>query len=213
MLTTYRSDYKIRKKIGEKNMQRILLMVLRNFWRVPAAWFKLCHYAKNTEKYEEMTNVSWEHVKNFKTAGDAQKAELKDLIENTKTQLNLLTVLRYKTGSDIYDHQIQTADRLLYNLGQTLKKYDSSLLDELDRVNIVWNDILDDQLSEITDHNIKFETDGLGNVKAYIDGIASGKSVSKATMAKLIKDSIFAATKETTHAKLTGELIIDGINA
>ena len=36
-------------------MQRILLMVLQNFWRVPAAWFKLCHYAKHTEKYPETT--------------------------------------------------------------------------------------------------------------------------------------------------------------
>lgn len=41
-------------------MQRILLMVLQNFWRVPAAWFKLCHYAKNTEKYPEMTK--WQHI-------------------------------------------------------------------------------------------------------------------------------------------------------
>ena len=32
-------------------MWRILLMVWRNFWRVPPAWFKLCHYAKNTDKY------------------------------------------------------------------------------------------------------------------------------------------------------------------
>lgn len=32
-------------------MLRILLMVLRNFWRVPAAWFKLCHYAKHTDEY------------------------------------------------------------------------------------------------------------------------------------------------------------------
>ena len=36
-------------------MQRILLMVFQNFWRVPTAWFKLCHYAKHTNKYEEMT--------------------------------------------------------------------------------------------------------------------------------------------------------------
>ena len=35
-------------------------MVLQNFWRVPAAWFKLCHYAKNTEKYPEMTK--WQHI-------------------------------------------------------------------------------------------------------------------------------------------------------
>ncbi len=41
-------------------MNRILLMVLQNFWRVPAAWFKLCHYAKNTKKYSELT--MWQHI-------------------------------------------------------------------------------------------------------------------------------------------------------
>ncbi len=34
-------------------MNRILLMVLKNLFRAPAAWFKLCHYADNTEKYPE----------------------------------------------------------------------------------------------------------------------------------------------------------------
>ena len=32
-------------------MNRILTMVLKNLWVVPGAWFKLCHYAKNNEKY------------------------------------------------------------------------------------------------------------------------------------------------------------------
>ena len=41
-------------------MVRILLMVLQNFWRVPAAWLKLCHYAKNTDKYPELTK--WKHI-------------------------------------------------------------------------------------------------------------------------------------------------------
>lgn len=41
-------------------MGRILLMVLRNFWRVPAAWFKLCHYAKHPEKYSEVEK--WQHI-------------------------------------------------------------------------------------------------------------------------------------------------------
>lgn len=41
-------------------MQRILLMVLQNFWRVPTAWFKLCYYAKHTEEYPEM--VKWKHI-------------------------------------------------------------------------------------------------------------------------------------------------------
>lgn len=34
-------------------MNRIVLMVLRNFWRVPGAWWKLCRYAKNPDKYPE----------------------------------------------------------------------------------------------------------------------------------------------------------------
>ena len=34
-------------------MNRILLMVLRNILRVPGAYMKLCHYAKNTDKYSE----------------------------------------------------------------------------------------------------------------------------------------------------------------
>ena len=36
---------------GDIALNRILLMCLRNFWRVPGAWIKLCRYAKNTVKY------------------------------------------------------------------------------------------------------------------------------------------------------------------
>jgi len=34
-------------------MNRIVLMVLRNFWKVPKAYWKLCHYAKHTDEYPE----------------------------------------------------------------------------------------------------------------------------------------------------------------
>ena len=32
-------------------MNRIVLVALKNFWKVPAAWFKLRHYAKHTDDY------------------------------------------------------------------------------------------------------------------------------------------------------------------
>ncbi len=35
-------------------MNRIVLMVLRNFWKVPGAYWKLCHYAKHTDEYPEL---------------------------------------------------------------------------------------------------------------------------------------------------------------
>ena len=34
-------------------MNRIVLMVLRNFWRVPGMWWKLRRYAKHTEQFPE----------------------------------------------------------------------------------------------------------------------------------------------------------------
>ena len=41
-------------------MNRIALMVLKNIWRVPGAWIKLCHYANNTDKYPEQEK--WDHI-------------------------------------------------------------------------------------------------------------------------------------------------------
>lgn len=41
-------------------MQRILLMVFQNFFRVIPAWFKLCRYAKHTEDYTE--TEKWSHI-------------------------------------------------------------------------------------------------------------------------------------------------------
>ncbi len=41
-------------------MNRILLMVLRNITKVPGMWFKLCHYAKNADKYPR--EESYAHI-------------------------------------------------------------------------------------------------------------------------------------------------------
>ena len=41
-------------------MNRLLMMVLKNIHIVPGAWFKLCHYAKYTEKYPEQEK--WDHI-------------------------------------------------------------------------------------------------------------------------------------------------------
>ena len=41
-------------------MNRLGLMVLRNFWKVPMIYGKLCHYAKHTERYPE--EVKYRHI-------------------------------------------------------------------------------------------------------------------------------------------------------
>ena len=41
-------------------MNRIALMILRNFWRVPKYYGKLCHYAKHTDEYSYQEK--WDHI-------------------------------------------------------------------------------------------------------------------------------------------------------
>ena len=41
-------------------MNRLALMVLRNLWRVPKEYGKLCHYAKHTDEYPELEK--WQHI-------------------------------------------------------------------------------------------------------------------------------------------------------
>ena len=41
-------------------MNRLALMVFRNFWKVPTAYGKLCYYARHTDKYSE--EVKYKHI-------------------------------------------------------------------------------------------------------------------------------------------------------
>lgn len=57
-------------------MNRILLMVLRNIFKVPGLWFKLCHYAKNADKYPR--EESYAHIqKILKIAVESGNIDLK----------------------------------------------------------------------------------------------------------------------------------------
>jgi len=44
-------------------MNRIALMVMRNIFRVPGLYAKLCHYAKHTDEYPEQEK--WDHIQHI----------------------------------------------------------------------------------------------------------------------------------------------------
>lgn len=57
-------------------MNRLVLMVLRNLWKVPGAYGKLCYYAKHTDKYDE--EVKYRHIQYIlKTAVKSGNIDLK----------------------------------------------------------------------------------------------------------------------------------------
>ena len=54
MSTNFMYNKNIKRVQGGNLVNRIVLMVLKNFWRVPGLYWKLCHYAKHTDDYPEM---------------------------------------------------------------------------------------------------------------------------------------------------------------
>ena len=163
-------------------------------------------------KYNEMTQVTWDYVKNYQKAGDAEKAMLESQISDTENQLNFLKDLKERKNTEIYDSQIADYEKQLESLQENLKKYNSITDSELDKTTIIWNDNLDDQLSEITGSKVEFKEDGKGNVQAYVDGIVWGKPKSKEEMSKIVTSTINEISKQETGAKKAGEDLIDGVN-
>lgn len=57
-------------------MNRIVLMVIRNFWKVPGAYLKVCRYARHTNEYGE--EEKYRHIQYiFRTAIRSGNIDLK----------------------------------------------------------------------------------------------------------------------------------------
>ncbi|MBR4486857.1 tape measure protein, partial [bacterium] len=138
--------------------------------------FAVGQYEKNLElshkgEYDKMSVATWNYVRNFEDASDAEKAQLEENVKNTEEHLKILKDLKEKSGEDIYDAQIKSAEKQLKQQKQDLKKYESATKESLEKNNLLWNDNLDQQLTILTGKNITFKKVGNGNIDAYINGI------------------------------------------
>ena len=174
-------------------------------------------YEKNMElahsgHYDEMTTATWNYVRDFQNAEDAQRAIQEEQIKTEETNLAILKSLRDKSGSDIYDAQIKQSEKRLAELKDALNKYTSATTSELDKTTIQWKKGLDEQLSELTGKKITFQESGEGLVQMYADGVAIGAPKPKAEMTKMVTDCINEISVQYTNSKKAGEDLIDGVN-
>ena len=175
-------------------------------------------YEQNMElahagEYDKMTTTTWNYVKNFQKAGDAEKAQLEDQIKTTETNLNLLKDLKKKSGTDIYDSQIKASEKLLAEQKESLKKYNEATEKELNKTSVIWSDNLDDQLSELTGSDVDFKDAGNNTVQMYIDGFKAGEPKTKEEMAKIVDSTLKEITSKNGDAKSAGENLLDGVNS
>ena len=174
-------------------------------------------YEKNmelahAEKYDEMTTATWNYVKDFQNAEDAQKAIQEEQIKTEETNLAILKNLRDKSGSDIYDEQIKQSENRLKELKKGLGQYADETESGLDEVTVKWSDALDDQLSMLTGKDIQFQERGQGFVQMYVDGVATGELTSKTEMEKIVTNTINEISRRETDAEEAGEDLIRGVN-
>lgn len=164
-------------------------------------------------KYDEMTNVTWDYVKDFKSTEEAQKAILEDKKKTLETQLDQSKKLWEETGNKIYKTQMDNAKRELAENEKKLKKYTSTTDTNLKKEKVIWDDNLADTLSKITGKKIEFKKSGKGNVQMYVDGVKTGEKKSKEEMAKIVTKAIKAITDKEPDAKKAGEDVIEGVNS
>ena len=168
--------------------------------------------AAHNEQYDKMSTVTWDYVKDYQSADDAQRQMLEDSIANEQMNLDLLKELKEQSGSDIYDQQIRQSEARLEEQKSSLAQYTSATESGLNDAKIKWREGLAEQLSEITGKQIDFKEAGDGNVQMYADGVKIGEAKPKKEMAKVVSDTILEISKQKTGATTAGEDLIDGVN-
>lgn len=164
-------------------------------------------------KYDEMSTIRWDDVKDFETAEDAKKAELEQSIANAETQLAQLNKIYAEKGDERIKGQITEAEKTLSNLRSQMSQYNSTTETNL-RENVqLWDKSLDQTVSKLTGANVEFRDAGGGNVQMYVNGIASGEPKSKSEMKTLVTETIAEINKQKGSADAAGQNLISGVNS
>lgn len=164
-------------------------------------------------KYDEMSNIQWDFVKNFETAEDAQRAELEESVRHSETQLQLLNKIYSEKGDERIKNQITEAEKMLEEQKKDLKKYNVETENGLKSNVQIWDKNLDQTVSQISGANVEFRDAGDGNVQMYVNGVAHGESKSKSEMHDLVKKTIAEVSKQKGSADAAGQNLIAGVNS
>ena len=110
-------------------MNRILLMVLRNIFVVPRAYWKLCHYAKNTDKYteEERQGISLSlAVEAFYGVNQAPKSQ-EEFDEWCELKITELAKRKEKRKLEDAERKVKREKARVYRRTRNLKEFASKL--------------------------------------------------------------------------------------
>lgn len=160
-------------------------------------------------KYNEMTTATWDYIKQFQSAGDAQKAALVDQINTLDSALKYNQNMYQKTGDEIYKTEATRLENQLKNAKENLKQYNAATENELKNNGKTWLENAATTLSKLSDKNVEFKKTADGMVQMYVDGIAEGKPLAEAKAEEITK-SVLSEFDAKAEAEGAGKDVITG---
>ena len=143
--------------------------------------------AENDKKYKEEIDIIDRHLADLKTRQSNYSKEEYDALVNG-----------YKMQKEALKQSRDEANKILEE--KTKKAKEESIKS------------VNEQLKALTDRKYEFKKASDGNMQLYIDGIASGKTISESTMTKLVDGTIQKIKDKKMSAEEAGKFLVDGVN-
>lgn len=161
------------------------------------------------KKYDEMSTVNWEYVKDYQDAGDAQKSEALATNDYLETQLEHLKSLKDANGEYLYKKQIEQTEKQLDENRRLLDTLNGDTENKLNANTDFWLGNAATTLSKMSGKRIEFKKVGKDQVQYYEDGIAQGAPMAEKEAESMVKDVLGEFDKEA-EAEGAGKNVITG---
>lgn len=164
------------------------------------------------EKYGQIMVTEKDYLVNQAANGQLSISNIKQLITETKGNLDHLKELKKQNNTDIYDEEIRAQEAQLSSLKSSLENQKTAVNVGNSNITTEWLNCIANQLNAISGKKYEFKKQGDGTIQMYIDGVKSKKPIAEKDMDKFATDMVKEIKKKKSGAKTAGEDLIEGTN-
>ena len=160
-------------------------------------------------KYNEMSQVNWDYVKEFQNQADAEIQIQNKKVEDAITAYDSLEAASKKAGSNITQQQLDDAKKQIQNEKDKLQEILRTTKNELDKNGKTWLENSSTVLSKLTNEKVEWKKTADGQVQMYIDGVEQGKPMAEKA-AEDITMGVLSEFDQKAEAEGAGKNVITG---
>lgn len=138
--------------------------------------YTITTYQKNqaefaAKHYNNLTELNWNYVHNAQKAGSVEAANLIGQINKTEDSLATLRHLKEEHNTNIYDKDIENAERMLKQYKDNLKQYIDTTKTGGEQVQNIIDEEMQKTIEKLIGAKVTYTQAADGNITAYINGV------------------------------------------